>query len=63
MDSAQLNELLFQAMETELGGEQIYVAAVEAAANDQVREEWEKYLEETRTHQTVLQGVFEVAGL
>jgi hypothetical protein len=63
MDSAQLNELLFQAMETELGGEQIYVAAVEAAANDEVREEWEKYLEETRNHQTVLQGVFEVAGL
>ena len=63
MDKKQLEELLYQAMETELGGEQVYVAAVAAAVNDQVREEWEKYLEETRTHQTVLQGVFEAAGL
>jgi hypothetical protein len=63
VDTAQLNELLCQAMETELGGEQIYLAAVKAAANQQVKEEWQKYLEETKTHQTVLAGVFETADL
>ena len=63
MDTTQLNELLCQAMETELGGEQIYLAAVEAATNPQVKEEWQKYLEETRTHQEVLAGVFEAAEL
>lgn len=63
MDTAQLNELLYQAMETELGGEKVYKAAVAAASNDEVRKEWEKYLAETQTHQTILQGVFGVAGL
>lgn len=63
MKREQLDELLYQAMETELGGEQVYLAAIEAAVNDEVKEEWEKYLEETRTHQSVLEGVFAVAGL
>src|SRR5690625_196604 len=60
---AQLDELLYQAIETELGGEQVYLAAIEAAVNEEVKEEWEKYLEETRTHQAVLEQVFEAAGL
>lgn len=63
MDRAQLDELLYQAMETELGGEQVYLAAIECAVNEDVKEEWEKYLEETRTHQTVLEAVFATAGL
>lgn len=63
MNEEQLHELLYQAMETELGGEQVYLSAIECAENSQVKEEWKKYLDETRTHQTVLSGVFEVAGL
>lgn len=63
MDRAQIDELLYQALETELGGEQVYLAAIECAVTDELAEEWQKYLEETRTHQTVLEKVFEVAGL
>lgn len=63
MDRKQLEELLYQAMETELGGEQVYLAAIECAVNDDLAEEWQKYLEETREHQEILKGVFEVAGL
>jgi hypothetical protein len=63
MDRANFEELLYQGMETELAGEQLYVTAVEAAVNDDVREEWGKYLEETRNHQEILKRVFEVAGL
>lgn len=63
MDQTQFEELLLQAMETELGGEQVYVAAVEAAVTDAVRDEWETYLAETRTHQEVLGEVFERLGL
>lgn len=63
MDRSNLDELLLQAMETELGGEQLYLAAIENAVNPDVREEWTKYLEETRTHQEVLTRVFAVAGL
>lgn len=63
MNELQLHELLYQAMETELGGEQVYLTAIECAENSKVKEEWKKYLDETRSHQTVLTGVFEVAGL
>lgn len=63
MDRTQIDELLYQALETELGGEQVYLTAIKCAVTDELKEEWQKYLDETRTHQTVLKGVFEVAGL
>jgi hypothetical protein len=63
MDRSNLDELLLQAMETELGGEQLYLAAIDNAVNPDVREEWTKYLEETRTHQEVLERVLAAAGL
>ena len=55
----QVNELLLQALETERGGIQIYTTAIEAAINEDLRKEWEEYLEETRTHEQVLTRVFE----
>jgi hypothetical protein len=63
MDRSNLDELLLQAMETELGGEQLYLAAIENAVSPEVRKEWTKYLEETRTHQEVLVRVFAAGGL
>ncbi len=57
-DQKQLEELLLQALQTELGGIDIYTAAIECAVNDDLREEWEKYLAETRTHRDVLMNVF-----
>ncbi|HKX75182.1 MAG TPA: hypothetical protein VJR05_07315 [Acidimicrobiia bacterium] len=63
MNRRQLDELLFQAIETELGGEQVYLTALECAMNVDLKEEWQKYLDETRTHQQILQEVFEAAGL
>lgn len=63
MNEQSLHELLYQAMETELGGEQIYLKALECAKNEDLRGEWENYLEETREHQKILERVFEAAGL
>ena len=63
MKEEQLNELLYQALETELGGVQIYEAAVRCAVNDELKEEWEKYLEQTRTHVQVVQDVMFEFGL
>ena len=37
MKEEQLNELLYQALETELGGVQIYQAAVRCAINDELK--------------------------
>jgi rubrerythrin len=57
MKEEQLNELLYQALETELGGVQIYQAAVRCAVNEELKEEWEKYLEQTRNHVQIVQDV------
>lgn len=50
MNRKHMEELLLQALETELGGRQIYAAALKAVKNSELRAEWNKYLDETRTH-------------
>jgi ferritin-like metal-binding protein YciE len=62
-DSTQLNELLYQALETEIGGIQVYENAVECAVNDDLRKEFTEYLEQTRNHRRILLSVFESLGL
>lgn len=59
----QLTELLLQSLAHEKGGVQVYQTAVSCAVNDDLREEWEKYLEETQHHVRVLSGVCEKLGL
>ncbi|HSM26563.1 MAG TPA: hypothetical protein VK855_00495 [Thioalkalivibrio sp.] len=59
----QLHELLYQALETELGGIKIYETALTCAQNKELKAEWEEYLEQTRTHEQVLLEVFDELGL
>ncbi len=63
MKQDQVNELLYQALEVEMGGQKIYQQAIECAANDDVREEWQKYLSETENHERVLRDLFAKIGL
>ena len=63
MKNEQVHELLYQALETEAGGKQIYSTAVQCATNPDLKEEWEKYLEQTSTHYDTLMQVFEDLGL
>jgi hypothetical protein len=63
MERAQVEELLYQSLETERGGVQIYETAVQCAQNDDVREEWTKYLDETRNHETIMLRVLDAFGL
>lgn len=58
-NDAQVTELLLQALETERGGIKVYTAALEAAQNEDLRKEWEGYLEETQNHEQILSRVFE----
>ncbi|MBO9331745.1 hypothetical protein GHR37_21600 [Achromobacter xylosoxidans] len=62
-NAAQIEELLYQALETEIGGLKIYETAVTCAVNEDLKQEWLDYLEETRTHRRVLLTVFEQLGL
>ena len=63
MKDAQVHELLYQALETELGGVQVYQTAIRCAVNQDLREEWEKYLEETENHVRIVNQVFTDLGL
>lgn len=63
MKKEKVNELLLEALETELGGVQIYETAIRCAMNEDLREEWEEYLEQTRTHVTTLQNVCKELGI
>jgi rubrerythrin len=61
--TSQVDELLYQALETEIGGVQIYNKAIECAVNDDLRKEWEKYLSETEDHVRIVGEVFSQLGL
>jgi rubrerythrin len=63
MEKEQLHGLLYQALETEQGGIKVYSKAVECAQNEDLKEEWQKYLEQTRNHERVVLEVFEKLGL
>lgn len=63
MKDAQVTELLYQALETEIGGVEVYQVAIRCAVNDDLREEWQKYLEETENHVRIVNGVFTELGL
>ena len=62
-DQAQVHELLLQALETERGGIQVYTAAIKAAQNEDLKKEFQEYLEETRTHEEILTRVFQQLGI
>jgi len=62
-DTQQVQELLYQALETELGGVKIYETAIRCAVNSDLKSEWKEYLAQTRHHVEVLHKVFASLGL
>jgi hypothetical protein len=50
MEKEKLNEFLYELHETEKGGVLIYQTALKCVQNEDLKEEWKKYLEETKTH-------------
>jgi len=63
MRSPQLKELLLQSLEHERGGVLVYQTAIECAQNDDLIEEWEKYLGQTEKHVELLTTACESLGL
>src|SRR6185436_3276143 len=63
MKREELDNLLYEALETEQGGVKIYETAVRAAVNEDLREEWQEYLGQTHRHVEILEEVFEALGL
>lgn len=63
MNDKQLHELLYQALETEMGGVKVYETALRCAQNDQLRKEWGAYHEQTTHHVELLEGLLDAFGL
>jgi rubrerythrin len=56
-------DLLYQALETEKGGVQVYSTALRCAVNSDLREEWNEYLDQTKEHVQVMSDVLKGLGL
>jgi len=63
MKTEQLAELLYQALETEQGGIHVYETALRCVVNEELKEEWQEYLEQTRRHERTVLSVFEAFEL
>jgi rubrerythrin len=63
MKQEQLTNLLYEALETEQGGVLVYQTALRCAVNESLKEEWEEYLEQTRNHERIVQGLLETFNL
>jgi rubrerythrin len=53
----QTVDFLYQALETEKGGVQIYSTALQCVINEDLKEEWSTYLEQTKEHVQVVSGI------
>jgi rubrerythrin len=63
MNEAQIQELVLQSLEHELGGVKVYAAAVGCAVHPELKKEWEKYGAETRTHVEKLEALCHALGI
>lgn len=55
----EMTELLLQALETEIGGTEIYETALKCVQNKELKGELQKYLRQTRHHVDVVQNILE----
>ena len=63
MQEQELHELLYQMLETEMGGVLVYQTALRCVQNPELKQEWTEYLEQTQEHVEIVQGLFETLGL
>ena len=61
--SPRIKELLLQSLVHERGGVLVYQTALECALDDDLRDEWAKYLEQTQNHVQVLTTACEALGI
>ncbi|HEV8610594.1 MAG TPA: hypothetical protein VGS98_11090 [Thermoanaerobaculia bacterium] len=63
MKRDQLNELVYQMLETEMGGVEVYRTAIRCAINDDLKREWQKYFDQTKNHVEVVRNLMGELGL
>ncbi len=63
MNRSHAEALLYQALETEQGGQLVYQAALRAVQHPELKEEWTEYLAQTNKHEQRLLDVFSALDL
>ena len=63
MKPEKLQELVLQSLEHEKGGVQIYETALKCAVNEDLKEEWQEYLDQTRNHVRVVTELCAALGV
>ena len=63
MKRDQLNELIYQMLETEMGGVEVYRTAIRCAINDDLKKEWQKYFDQTTNHVEIVRNLMGELGL
>jgi hypothetical protein len=58
-----MKDLMYQLLETEMGGVQIYRMALQCAVNEDLRKEWTEYLQQTERHVAVARALLSQLGL
>ena len=57
MEMQVVKELILQSLEHEMGGVKIYETALKCVQHEDLKEEWERYHQETERHVQILQDV------
>jgi rubrerythrin len=57
MKMQQVEELVLQSLEHEMGGLKVYATALKCVLNADLKKEWEKYRQETETHVRTLEAL------
>jgi len=63
VEKKQVADLLYQALETEMGGVEVYRLAILCARNDDLKKEWTKYLAQTERHVEIMRNVLGALGM
>ena len=63
LEAKHVEDLLYQALETELGGVEIYRMAILCARNADLKKEWTEYHRQTQRHVEILREVFQALKL
>ena len=59
----QTEDLMYQALETELGGVEVYRMAILCARHEELKEEWTRYLAQTEKHVEIVRALLDKFGL
>jgi rubrerythrin len=63
MNTKQVEELVLQSLEHEIGGVNVYSTALGCAVNQDLKAEWQEYLEQTKAHVRALETLCSALGL